>query len=75
EFKRERIILEGDVPSPIHPPVGCRFHPRCWLRIPVCSVVEPPLKDMGSGHKAACHVNAPDSDAIAQYEALLAKSA
>jgi oligopeptide/dipeptide ABC transporter ATP-binding protein len=75
EAKRERIILEGDVPSPINPPDGCRFHPRCWLKIPVCSVLEPPLKDMGGGHKAACHVTAPDSEALVQYESLLAKSA
>jgi oligopeptide/dipeptide ABC transporter ATP-binding protein len=59
EAKRERIILEGDVPSPIDPPKGCRFHPRCWLRIDVCSSVEPPLKEVGNGHAAACHVRAP----------------
>lgn len=58
-LRRQRIILEGDVPSPIHPPAGCRFHPRCWLRIPICFEVEPPLNDVGGGHKAACHVRAP----------------
>jgi len=57
--RRKRRILEGDVPSPIRPPSGCRFHPRCWLRIPVCSVVEPPLNDVEDGHAAACHVRAP----------------
>jgi oligopeptide/dipeptide ABC transporter ATP-binding protein len=57
--KRKRIILEGDVPSPINPPSGCRFHPRCWLRIPICSEVEPPLHDEGGAHSAACHVRAP----------------
>jgi oligopeptide/dipeptide ABC transporter ATP-binding protein len=57
--RRKRIILEGDVPSPIDPPTGCRFHPRCWLRIPVCTVVVPPLHDVGGGHSAACHVRAP----------------
>jgi oligopeptide/dipeptide ABC transporter ATP-binding protein len=56
---RERIILKGDVPSPIEPPSGCRFHPRCWLRIPICSEVIPPLHDIGDGHEAACHVRAP----------------
>ncbi len=56
---RERIILKGDVPSPIEPPSGCRFHPRCWLRIPICSEVDPPLHDVGGGHAAACHVRAP----------------
>jgi oligopeptide/dipeptide ABC transporter ATP-binding protein len=57
--KRSRIILEGDVPSPIDPPAGCRFHPRCWLRIPVCEEIIPPLHDIGGGHMAACHVRAP----------------
>ncbi|HTY21582.1 MAG TPA: dipeptide ABC transporter ATP-binding protein [Desulfomonilaceae bacterium] len=55
----DRIILHGDVPSPIDPPSGCRFHPRCWLRISTCFKVEPPLHDVGGGHKAACHVRAP----------------
>jgi oligopeptide/dipeptide ABC transporter ATP-binding protein len=53
--KRERIVLEGDVPSPIHPPSGCRFHPRCRYATEICSQVEPPLTDYGNGHLAACH--------------------
>ena len=53
--KRERIVLEGDVPSPIHPPSGCRFHPRCRYATDVCKQLEPPLVDYGSGHLAACH--------------------
>jgi oligopeptide/dipeptide ABC transporter ATP-binding protein len=53
--KRERIVLEGDVPSPINPPSGCRFHPRCRYATDVCRQVEPPLVDYGNTHLAACH--------------------
>jgi oligopeptide/dipeptide ABC transporter ATP-binding protein len=53
--QRERIVLEGDVPSPIHPPSGCRFHPRCRYATDVCQQIEPPLVDYGNDHLAACH--------------------
>jgi oligopeptide/dipeptide ABC transporter ATP-binding protein len=52
---RERIVLQGDVPSPINPPSGCRFHPRCRYATEICSQVDPPLVDYGNGHQAACH--------------------
>jgi peptide/nickel transport system ATP-binding protein/oligopeptide transport system ATP-binding protein len=54
-YKRQRIILEGDVPSPLNPPSGCRFHTRCPLAFDLCSQEEPPFKDYGGGHYAACH--------------------
>ncbi|MEZ0397145.1 MAG: ABC transporter ATP-binding protein [Anaerolineales bacterium] len=53
-IKRERIILKGDVPSPLNPPKGCRFHPRCPLAIDRCSQEEPPLKEVHPDHLAAC---------------------
>jgi peptide/nickel transport system ATP-binding protein len=53
--ERERIVLQGDVPSPINPPSGCRFHPRCRYMTDICREVEPPLTDYGQGHFAACH--------------------
>ncbi|MBN1368192.1 MAG: ATP-binding cassette domain-containing protein [Dehalococcoidales bacterium] len=54
EEKRERIILKGEVPSPLNPPSGCSFHPRCFQAIPECSQVIPPLRDVGGGHEVAC---------------------
>jgi oligopeptide/dipeptide ABC transporter ATP-binding protein len=53
-LKRQRIILQGDVPSPLNPPTGCRFHTRCPLAFERCSEEEPVLKDYGDEHYAAC---------------------
>ena len=53
--RRIQIVLEGDVPSPIVPPSGCRFHPRCRYATKICAQQEPPLAEYGGGHLAACH--------------------
>ncbi len=54
ERKRERIILKGDVPSPLNPPPGCPFHPRCWMAIPDCSKELPQLRQVTPNHLVAC---------------------
>ncbi len=55
ELRRKRIILEGDVPSPVNPPSGCNFHPRCWKAQEICRQVNPPLEEKQPNHWAACH--------------------
>lgn len=55
ELQRKRIILEGDVPSPVNPPSGCNFHPRCWKAQEICRQVIPQLEEKQPGHWAACH--------------------
>ena len=55
EAQRKRIILEGDVPSPVKPPNGCPFHPRCWKAQTICSELTPPLEEKESNHYTACH--------------------
>jgi oligopeptide transport system ATP-binding protein len=58
EEKRQRLILEGDVPSPANPPTGCRFHPRCRYATEICTKEDPEFRDLGeagSRHMVACH--------------------
>jgi oligopeptide/dipeptide ABC transporter ATP-binding protein len=55
-LKRERIVLSGDVPSPLNPPFGCRFHTRCPEVMDICSIEEPAFRDVGYGHLVACHL-------------------
>jgi oligopeptide/dipeptide ABC transporter ATP-binding protein len=69
ERRRKRVVLQGDVPSPVNPPSGCRFHTRCWLyerlgQPEECRTVDPPLYELASDHAAACHfaAKALDSD-------------
>jgi oligopeptide transport system ATP-binding protein len=54
ERTRQRIVLKGEVPSPVMPPPGCHFHPRCSMAIPECANTRPPLRDIGNGHFVAC---------------------
>jgi oligopeptide/dipeptide ABC transporter ATP-binding protein len=59
-IRKKRLVLAGDVPSPANPPSGCRFHTRCWLREQLnrpqnCETEDPPFRDIGLGHRVACH--------------------
>jgi len=58
-LKKKRILLSGDVPSPINPPPGCRFHTRCPQAVARCKVEEPPIKEVAPGHQVACHLRQP----------------
>jgi len=53
--KKQRIVLQGDVPSPINPPSGCPFRTRCWLAQDICAAQTPPLREVSPNHWAACH--------------------
>ncbi len=57
EVKRKRIILEGEMPNPMDPPPGCRFHTRCQYSERICEIEEPVMAEVGNQHQAACHLN------------------
>jgi oligopeptide/dipeptide ABC transporter ATP-binding protein len=63
--KKERVVLEGDVPSPVNPPAGCAFHPRCSYREAICSQTEPLLDFSADAHGVSCHVFGPGRQARA----------
>jgi len=62
--KKKRLVLAGDVPSPIRPPPGCRFHTRCPYAEEVCKLVEPPMQEVRPGHSVACHLRQPTSPMV-----------
>ena len=68
DLNKKRITLEGDVPSPINPPKGCCFHPRCWLTEEICKHTEPALAELGRGHFVACHVRQREMQLITRPE-------
>jgi oligopeptide/dipeptide ABC transporter ATP-binding protein len=53
--RQERIVLRGDVPSPLNPPSGCPFRTRCWMAADICAQAAPPLREVRADHLAACH--------------------
>jgi peptide/nickel transport system ATP-binding protein/oligopeptide transport system ATP-binding protein len=65
-LRRDRIRLQGDVPSPMNPPPACPFHTRCWKAQEICSQVAPPLAELRPRHQVACHFpeNAPAEGAV-----------
>jgi len=62
--KKERVTLQGEVPSPIHPPSGCAFHPRCPLATDKCRTAAPELRRIGPGHELSCHIYEEANDTL-----------
>jgi oligopeptide/dipeptide ABC transporter ATP-binding protein len=71
QTKRKKIVLEGEMPSPMNPPSGCRFHTRCSFKEKICEKAEPQLIDLGEGHRVACHLYAAEIKRLETKPAVL----